>query len=144
MKSRLLHDGDEKTYVLAFDMGDEVVATLTEFAERHELRGSRIMGIGGFSEVTIGYFQLDKKEYKPIPIHEQVEVVSILGNISRDEQDQVVLHAHVIVGTSDGTTRGGHLINAIVRPTLELFVVESPMGLKKSTDNAIGLRLLQL
>jgi hypothetical protein len=93
--------------------------------------------------VTLGYFELEKRDYKRIPIDEQVEVVSLVGNIARGD-DGPKLHAHVVVGKRDGAAFGGHLIDARVRPTLEVVLVETPAHLRRRSDPATGLALIDL
>jgi hypothetical protein len=92
---------------------------------------------------VLGYFEWERKTYQHIPVNEQVEVLSLVGNIVL-EQDLPKLHAHVVVGTRDGSTRGGHLIEAHVRPTLEVVIVESPTHLRRRHDAASGLALISL
>src|SRR5207244_5896794 len=123
MKSTLLHDGDAKTYALIFDKGDEVVRELTEFAKRHQLPAAHFTAIGAFSQVTLGYFDRARKDYTKIPLREQVEVLSLVGDIARQEGAPKV-HAHVVVGKVDGTAHGGHLLDARVWPTPELGLTE--------------------
>jgi predicted DNA-binding protein with PD1-like motif len=133
MKAKLLNDRPEKTFALIFDTGDEVMKSLKEFT-----------AIGAFQEVTLGYFDWQKKDYQHIPLAEQVEVLSLLGDVGRDEQGQPALHAHVVVGRRDGTAHGGHLLEAVVRPTLELILVESPQYLQRERDRTTGLALVRL
>ena len=143
MRSKLLHDGGEKTWVLIFDKGDEVVSGLTRFAEEQRLGGSRFTAIGAFSDVSLGYFDRERKDYRKIPVGEQVEVLVLAGDIAlRDGQPQV--HAHVVLGKRDGTAHGGHLLAAHVWPTLELILVESPQHLQRELDEETGLALIQL
>ncbi len=143
MKSSKLTGVPAKSWVLVFETGDEPIALLTEFAATNKIRGARVSGIGGFSEVTLAYFNLRSKEYEPIPIREQVEVMFLLGNIGKFEGMPKV-HVHAVVGKRDGSAHGGHLLEERVRPTLELFVVESPVELQRRKDSATGLPLLGL
>jgi len=145
MKSKLLHkEADEKSYVVVFDTGEEVSRGLIEFAEREQIRAGRFSGIGALRELTLGYFDWQKKEYSKIPVHEQVEVLSLAGNLVTSP-DGPKLHAHIVVGKRDGTAHGGHLIDAIVRPTLEVMVVESTSEtLKRQHDEASGLALIKI
>ena len=144
MKSKLIHEHDgERTFALIFEMGDEVMSNLINFAEKNKLGGSRISAIGAFRDVTLGYFDWEKKDYQKIPVHEQVEVLSLLGDVAL-EDDEPKVHAHVVVGRSDGSTRGGHLIEAHVRPTLEVILIESPEHLRKQVDPESGLALIRL
>jgi len=143
VKTKLLQEQGQKTYVLVFDTGDEVIAGLLDFARTHDLGGSHFTAIGAFSSLVVGYFDWGKKDYKKIPLDEQVEVLSLVGDITLDEGRPKV-HAHVVVGKSDGTAHGGHLLEAHVRPTLEVILVESPQHLRRQPDKASGLPLIRL
>jgi uncharacterized protein len=144
VKSRLIHEhGGQKTYAVIFETGDEVVSGLSQFAEQNRLGGAQLTAIGAFSDVILGYFDWSSKQYQKIPVREQVEVLSLLGDVALD-QGKPKLHAHVVVGRSDGSTRGGHLIEAHVRPTLEVIVTESPEHLQKRHDPETGLALIRL
>jgi predicted DNA-binding protein with PD1-like motif len=145
MRSKLLHEaGGQKTYALIFETGDEVMSNLKAFAENNRLGGSHFTGIGAFEDVTLGYFDWAKKDYKAIPIREQVEVVSLVGDIAQGEESEPAVHAHVVLGKSDGTALGGHLLEARVRPTLELMLVESPKHLQRKHDPETRLALIRL
>ena len=144
MKSKLIHEhGGQRTYALILDKGDEVVATLTDFARKNNLGGSQLSAIGAFQDVTLGYFDRERRDYKKIPVREQVEVLSLLGDIAQKDGEPK-LHAHVVVGRSDGSTRGGHLVEAHVWPTLEVILTESPTHLRKRHDEETGLALIQV
>ena len=142
MKSKLLDATGQKTFALVFDKGDEVVAELTAFARAEHVGAAHFTAIGAFSEVTLGYFQRDRKAYKRMVLAEQVEVLSLLGDIALDPTGVAKAHAHVVVGLSDGQTRGGHLLAARVWPTLEVILVESPAFLRKRHDPDSGLALI--
>jgi predicted DNA-binding protein with PD1-like motif len=143
MKSKLLSDGGEKTFVLVFDTGDEVVSGLLDFAKEHKLAAS-LTAIGAFECVTLGFFESERKDYKKILINEQVEVMSLVGNITLEEGGAPKVHAHVVVGKRDGTAHGGHLLEAHVRPTLEVILVESPIRLRRKMNAEVGLPLIDL
>src|SRR5947208_381657 len=114
---------------------------LTAFAKAQKLGAAHFTAIGAFSDVTLGYFDRAKRDYKKIPLHEQVEVLSLLGDIALDKGEPKV-HAHVVVGRADGEARGGHLLEAHVWPTLEVVLVESPRHLRKRHDHETGLALI--
>ena len=104
---------------------------------------SHFTAIGAFSNVVLGYFNMEKKDYRRIPITEQVEVLSLVGDIAL-QGDEPKVHAHVVVGKSDGTAWGGHLIQAHVHPTFEVILTESPKHLHRKTDPNTGLALIEL
>lgn len=145
MKAQLIHEHEgEKTFVLIFSTGDEAMAGLTAFAREKRLAASRITAIGGFQEATLGYFEWEKKDYSKIPLREQVEVLSLVGDIALTDKGEPKVHVHVVLGRSDGSTRGGHLLEGRVRPTLEVVLVESPKHLHRKHDPQSGLALIQL
>lgn len=144
MKSKLIHDHHgEKTYALIFDKGDEVMSALVDFAKAEQLGASRLTAIGAFSDVTLGYFNWETKDYKKLPFQEQVEVLSLIGDVALKENEPSV-HVHAVVGRANGSTLGGHLLEAHVRPTLEVILVESPSYLRKEVDPESGLALIHL
>jgi predicted DNA-binding protein with PD1-like motif len=141
MKSRLLNAHGGKTFAVIFEKGDEVMAGLEQFAQDQGLGASHFTAIGAFSAVTLGYFDRQRRDYQKIPIREQVEVLSLLGDVAlKDGKPQV--HAHVVVGKADGTAHGGHLLDARVWPTLEVILTESPAHLRRRMDEASGLALI--
>jgi uncharacterized protein len=145
MKSKILFDNyaGERTYALVFETGDEVISNLLRFATENELTASHFTAIGALSDVTLGYFNITKKDYKKIPLNEQVEVLSLVGNIAND-QGKPRIHAHIVVGKSDGTAHGGHVLEAHVRPTLEVIMDESPEYLRRRFDPEFGLAVIDL
>src|ERR1700689_820580 len=130
MKSKLLDDGPEKTWALILATGDEAASSITAFAREQGLSGSHFTAIGGFSRATLGYYDWEAKTYLKIPVDEQVEVLSLIGDIAIEKSEPKV-HAHVVLGLRDGSTRGGHLLEGVVRPTLEIVISESPKNLAK-------------
>ncbi len=139
MTSKKLNSGT----VLIFDTGDEVVSTLTTFAKENHIAGAHFTAIGAFSDAGIGYFDLQKKDYLKNQVNEQVEVVSLIGDIALDKGEPKV-HAHVVVGKRNGAAMGGHLLEAHVRPTLELVLQESGEQLQRKFDPESGLALIDL
>ncbi len=139
MKARRL--GPDR-WILVFRTGDEVVSALKDFAARESLAGASLQAIGGFSRATLAFFDPAAKEYRPIPIDEQVEVVSLLGSVAR-EGDRPLIHAHAVLAGADGSARGGHLLEGHVRPTLELFLVRAG-ELRRRKDDETGLTLLDV
>jgi len=143
IKFKLMNGSGEKTFAVVLEKDDEVVGTLRRFASEQRLSGSRFTAIGAFRDVVLGFFDPAAKDYKRIAIKEQVEVLSLAGDITSDGNEPTV-HAHVVVGKSDGSAHGGHLLEAHVFPTLELMVTESPKHLHRRFDRETGLSLIDL
>lgn len=144
MKSKLIHNAPQRTFAMVFDQGDEVLENLLAFARQHRLTAASFTGLGALSDAVLGYFDWETKEYRRIPIEEQVEVLNLTGNVALAGDGGPKLHAHIVLGKADGTAHGGHLLEAHVRPTLEVIVTESPAHLQRRTDPESGLALIQL
>lgn len=141
MQSRQLND-KPPTWVIVLETGEEAVASITGFAVERRLDASQLTAIGAFSRVTLGYFDVERRDYRRNRLDEQVEVLALLGDIALADGEPK-LHAHVVVGRADGTAWGGHLLEGIVRPTLEVIVTESPGRLRRVFDAASGLPLIR-
>jgi hypothetical protein len=133
-----------KTFVLIFDTGDEILTELKRFASEQKLAGSSFKAIGGLSHTKVGWFNWETKKYEvAAELEEQVELLSLIGDIAvNDGKSQV--HAHMVVGRRDGTAHGGHLMEAVVRPTCELVLTENPSHLRKRIDPESGIALIHI
>ena len=143
MRAKTIDGGSERTWTLVFDEGDEVMSSLTAFARERQLTAARFTAIGAFRDATLGYFDWTSKSYEKIPVREQVEVLSLVGDVVL-EGDAPKVHAHVVVGKRDGSAHGGHLLDAHVRPTIEVMLTESPAHLQRLFDPASGLALIAI
>jgi hypothetical protein len=142
MKTGLLYeDHDLRTFVLVLGTGDETMRALALFAAENRLKASQFSAIGAFERAVVAYFDWASKEYRNISIDEQVEVLSMSGDITLENRSPKV-HAHVVLGKSDATAHGGHLVEGHVRPTLELLISELPRHLYRRHDQESGLALI--
>jgi uncharacterized protein len=139
-----LSAGPPRSFVVVLGMRDSVTDALVAFAENNDVTGAAVTAFGGFESATLGFFDQEEKEYVRIPVEEQTEVLSLVGDLSKDDDGQLALHAHVVLGLRDGSTRGGHLLAATVRPTLEVMVNESVAELRREYRKDLGLTLMDL
>ncbi len=144
MESKLLHEqSGQRTFAIVLKTGEEVFSSLTEFARRERISAAQLTAIGALSEVELKYFDWDRKEYQKIPVREQVEVASLVGDVALSPQGEPALHAHVVLGRRDGSALAGHLGSGHVRPTLEVILTESPAHLRKQLDPESGLAVIR-
>jgi predicted DNA-binding protein with PD1-like motif len=143
MKSKIIEDADVVTYVVVCDPGDEAVAALEQFARAERLEAAQITAVGGFERASVGWFDRAAKVFRPIPVDQQCEVLSLVGDVA-EGQDGPSMNVHVVLGLADGTTRGGHLIEGHVFPTLEVIVTESPAELRRVMHPDLGVALIDL
>lgn len=141
--SKVLTLGPPRVAVVVLDAGDSAMDVLLDYAREQRVNAASLTAIGGFSTATLGYFDVDAKEYQDIPVREQAEVLSLTGDIVPKDDDWQV-HAHAVLGLRDGTTRGGHLKDATVRPTLEVMLTDTPRQLVRRYDERSGLALIDL
>jgi predicted DNA-binding protein with PD1-like motif len=141
MKSRLASGAPAKQHIVVLDSGEEAFAALTKFANDERLPAASLTAIGAFERATIGWFDLASKSYRKIEVNEQCEVLSAIGDIAIGDDGKASLHVHVVLGLSDGTTRGGHFLSGIVRPTLEVVLTEAPVTRKRPE---LGIALVDL
>lgn len=142
MQAKLLTAHDTRTHVLILESGDDAPSKLLEYVTSEHIQAASFTAVGAFSKVVLGYFDVDRKDYDRIPICEQVEVVSMVGDVAV-HHGQPKIHAHVVVAKRDGTAHGGHLLEACVRPTLEVVITELPGHLQRELDPETGLALVR-
>ncbi|PXY31533.1 PPC domain-containing DNA-binding protein [Prauserella muralis] len=139
-----LGDLPSRTYVVVLAAGDPAMSTLRSFANQQRLQAASLTAIGGFSQATLAFFDVEEKQYQDIPVDEQAEVLSLVGDIVRAPDGDWQVHAHAVLGLRDGSTRGGHLREATVRPTLEVTITETPAQLTRRYDDETGLALIDV
>jgi uncharacterized protein len=143
MKFRQI-DESPKTFILIFEIGDELAEGLLQFAKEQKLSAASFKAVGALSSVRLGWFSWGSKKYEPsVTLDEQVELLSLIGDVALKDGEPVV-HAHAVIGRQDGTAHGGHLLEAHIRPTCEVVLTESPTHLQKFIDPNSGLALIKL
>jgi predicted DNA-binding protein with PD1-like motif len=143
MKYQIINNDQQKTFAVVLESGEEVMEQIMEFAKEQKISTSQFTAIGAFSETTAGFFDFSIRDYKKILFNEQMEVLTLTGDITLFEGEYKI-HAHVVLGKEDGSAHGGHLLKAIVHPTLEIILNESPASLKREIDKESGLALIKI
>ena len=133
-----------RVWVLIFDAGDEVMEGLNYFASHENVLAASFIALGAFQKATLAYFDWEQKKYIQIPVDEQTEVVSLMGDIAKGDDERPSLHAHAMLGRRDGSAKGGHLQKAIVRPTLEVKITETPAHLRRHARAGQGIALIDI
>jgi hypothetical protein len=142
VQAKLVKDTpEEKIYAVIFSKGDEVLSGLTDFAIEHKIEDAHFTAIGAVSGGTLAWLDLTKKIYHRIPVTEQDEVLSLIGDVATFNGKPIV-HMHAVLGKSNGSTIGGHVFELNVNPTLEVFVTVNITPLRKKPDDASGMKLI--
>jgi uncharacterized protein len=145
MQSKLVsRPGETRVWIAVLAEGEEVKRSLLELAAKEKIDDASFLALGAFARATVAYFDWQEKKYQNIPVNEQVEVITLVGDIVPDEKGKASLHAHTVLGRSDGSTRGGHLQEGHVRPTLEITITETPAHLTRRKHPELGIALIEV
>lgn len=142
MQAKLVKDTPgEQVYSIIFYKDDEVMSGLTDFAIAHKVSDAHFTAIGAVSGATLAWLDIQKKMYRRIPVTQQVEVLSLIGDIAVFDGVPVV-HMHAVLCKPDGSTVGGHVFELISNPTVEVFMTVNTTPLEKKADDASGMKLI--
>jgi predicted DNA-binding protein with PD1-like motif len=145
MKSKLVSDEPgSQVHVVILESGEEAFAALTRFANEARVSVASLTAIGAFERATVGWFDFASKSYRKIEVNEQCEVLSAIGDVAVGDDGKSSLHIHIVLGLSDGSTRGGHLLEGKVRPTLEVVLTETPAKLRRRKRADLGIALIDI
>jgi uncharacterized protein len=145
MRSKLVSDEPgAQVHVVILDTGDEAFTALTKFANEARISAAALTAIGAFERATVGWFDFGSKSYRKIEVNEQCEVLSAIGDVAIGDDGKASLHVHIVLGLSDGSTRGGHLLTGVVRPTLEVVLTETPAKLRRKKRADLGIALIDI
>ena len=145
MESQLVSgEAGGQIHVVILDSGEEAFTALTRFANEARITAASVTAIGAFERATVGWFDFTSKTYRKIEIEEQCEVLSAIGDVAVGDDGKASLHVHIVLGLSDGSTRGGHLLAGTVRPTLEIVLTEAPAKLRRKKRADLGIALIDI
>ena len=145
MESQLVSgEAGGQIHVVILDSGEEAFTALTRFANEARITAASVSAIGAFERATVGWFDFTSKTYRKIEVNEQCEVLSAIGDVAVGDDGKASLHVHIVLGLSDGSTRGGHLLAGTVRPTLEIVLTEAPAKLRRKKRADLGIALIDI
>ena len=115
-------------YVARFTPGQDLFGRLTEvLAERELERIVVLSGIGSIQDVTMRDLKdgierpIDLGKTNEIVSKGPFELLSLEGSVVPMDGSPII-HLHGVMGMPDGSVIGGHLFQATVFSTLELFI----------------------
>jgi len=129
-------------HLLRLEKDEELLATILSYAKENDIGAGYLSGIGALEKGVIGFFDVATQKYLHVPFQE-VELISCLGNVAKNKDTgEPVVHAHILLGKKDGSTLGGHLVEAFVSVTAEIYLVETRPTVFRTKDGQTGLYLL--
>ena len=145
MKSKqVTYEPGAQVHVVILETGEEALAALMQFANDTKILAASLTAIGAFEQAVVGWFDFASKTYRKIEVNEQCEVLSAIGDVAVGDDGKASLHVHIVLGLSDGSTRGGHLLAGTVRPTLEVVLTEAPKALRRRKRADLGIALIDV
>ena len=128
-------------HVLNLARGEELHATLLQFCVNRRIVGATFTGLGACDQVELAYYHLPTKTYERRMIDEELEILSLNGNLGTLDGVKG-FHIHGVFGRRDLSTLGGHIFSLRVSGACEIHLSALPMTLNRRHDSATGLNLM--
>jgi len=129
-------------WLLRLERGEELMQTVRVWMGDADVDAAVLHGIGAALSAELGHYQLAEKRYQAFVVAEPTEVLSLLGNLGRLDDDAPAPHVHATLARHDGSAIGGHVMTLTVGATLELDIEVFPGRLSRRLDEEIGLPLI--
>lgn len=125
------------------ESGEHVLEPLVELCRREGVGYGVVNGLGAVRWVRLAYLNGETREYEMHEVTEQLEVVSLIGNVTQRD-DAPFLHLHVSLGRRDLSMLGGHFLDAIADPTLEVSIQPEEGTIVRRMDPDLGMAVMDL
>lgn len=140
----MVYKFDGYNYLIRLDRGESLAAALEQFAEETQIKGGWVNGLGACEQATLGFYDLDNQQYNWKDFAGLREVLSLTGNLARDEDGKFMFHLHGVLGDEQYQTVGGHVKDLKAGATLELFVHRAYQPTERRMNESVGLKTLDL
>jgi len=137
------HQIFNNTALLRLEPGEEVLAGLKALCRQESVTLGTVQGIGAVNRAVLGLFDPATKQYRANVFEENLEIVSLTGNITTMD-GEVYLHLHMAVSDEQGRVFGGHLTEAVISVTAEIVVTRIDGMVGRKFSEAIGINLLEV
>ncbi|MFX1309063.1 MAG: PPC domain-containing DNA-binding protein [Promethearchaeota archaeon] len=123
---------------------EDLISSIIDLVKKYDIISGIINCIGALKKFTIGFFDINSKNYKMETFDEYVELISCIGNVSYKDNEPLI-HLHVTLGRNDYSVIGGHLSQpSIISVTGEVKIFEFDQKLKRINDPQFNLSLLDI
>ena len=125
---------------ISLETGDEIIESITNVLKIEKIYSGMINGIGAISQVELGFYNIESKEYKKEFFNYDYELTSLMGNITLKDE---VPFAHIHINMSDDNFKvlGGHLFSAVTAASAEVIILLNEQTIKRELDKNVGLYL---
>lgn len=133
----------DDVYVVRLDVGDKIIESLTKLCNDENIRSANVQGLGAVNNVTVGYYSLEEKRYFPKTFEHQFEMVALNGNITRKDGEPY-LHLHIALSDENYSFFGGHLNEAVISITAEIYVTTHNGEVNRRVNPETNLNVFDL
>lgn len=131
------------TLAVRVDRGDELVSAIKSACEKQNVRFGTIAGLGAAGHVVVGLYRVAEKKFYSNTFDGEMEMVSLAGSVTTMD-GKPYLHLHASFAKADGQVVGGHLNEAVISGTAEIFIRELPGEMNRRPDPVTGLNVFDL
>ena len=132
---------DKNTYVLSLKRGEELIEGIKEFCKEYRIEAAFFQAIGAANEVELAWYDLGAKQYVTRFFQENLEIVSLTGNVSK-LGNELVVHSHGVFSNKDMETKAGHVNKAVVSGACEIILTRLEGKIDRAFDEDTGLNLM--
>lgn len=128
--------------IARFDRGEEILTQLKEVCLREKVHLASVAAIGATDYFTVGNFDVKHKKYLKRTLAGNYEIVSLSGNVTT-QNGSFYAHIHMCACDRNGKAFGGHLNEAVISATCEMFIDVIQGRVERKTDAVTGLNILK-
>lgn len=128
------------TIAVRLNRGEELMAKLKEVCKAEQISAGTISGIGASDYAVVALYEVNNRQYHSHSIEGEREMTSILGNVSQKD-GEVYLHVHAAFVDKTGKCTGGHLNEAWISGTCEVFIQCLDGKIGRTVDAGTGLNV---
>ena len=128
-------------YLVRLDRGEPLLPTLASFLAGRQVRGAALSAIGAVRQSVLGYFDLQRREYVRRDFPEEMELISLSGNLTWAGSEPII-HAHAVLSGPDFVAHAGHLFSTEIAVSGEVFIWTAPARVERALDESLGLKLI--
>ena len=139
MQIRKVSDG----FLVRLNKGELIFQSIVDIAREKKIRSGWVTGLGGTLWSELAYYDLEEKRYEFDRFDEKQEITNLTGNIGYDKNGPAV-HIHATLADENYHAYGGHLKEAAVGGTCELYIRVFKKPLERIHNAEVGLKLIDL
>jgi uncharacterized protein len=114
---------------LALTSGDEIIESIKSVCHKENIKCATISGIGATNYAEIGLLKADKRTYTKKIAREDLEISSMVGNVTIKE-GELNVHIHITLTTTESAF-GGHVFKCIISAVADVFLNVIDMNIER-------------